>query len=235
MVCSTTRDVTLRVRFYQAWTELPGAYDDLFAQAGARDFGLSRPWFELLAATILAPDDRLCLVGAETLGGTPRALLVGIERRGRWAGRRFRSLANFYTMAWSPLLAQAMSPEPALDCLAEAFAAARPPFAEVHLEPLAVETGTALAAALDSAGFRTARYHRFGNRFEPVAGLSAATCLAARPGHLRGTLKRKRGALRRAGRLGLRIVRSAGDLESAIADYGQLQAASWPGTCVSAF
>ena len=69
----------MQFRMYSAWDELPAGYDALFAQAGAQDFCLGRAWFEALAATTLAANERLVLAGMVD-DDRASACLVGRQR-----------------------------------------------------------------------------------------------------------------------------------------------------------
>jgi hypothetical protein len=97
----------MQFRTYSAWDELPAGYDALFAGAGAQDLCLGRAWFEALAATTLAPEERLVLAGVEE-GDRPSACLVGRHRErdpAFFGARSLCSLSNFYTLRYAPILA----------------------------------------------------------------------------------------------------------------------------------
>jgi CelD/BcsL family acetyltransferase involved in cellulose biosynthesis len=223
----------MRFRLYSCWHDLPAGYAGLFARAGAADFCLGRAWFEALAATTLAEEERLGIAGieADTPGASPRACLVGRHRErdpAFWGARSFSSLSNYYTLHYAPL-ADGGEVATALIELALGLRARRPRYDVVHFEPLV--PGTALfddlAAALDAAGLVTRRYFRFGNWYEDTAGLSFQSYLARRPSALRHTLRRKSGRLARAGVVRTAVVRERAAVDPAMDRYEDVYAASW--------
>jgi hypothetical protein len=220
-------------RLYSCWQDLPAAYAGLFARAGAGDFCLSRAWFEVLAATILAPGEHLGIAGVEADGPTarPRACLVGRQRERDPAflgARSFSSLSNYYTLRFAPLVDGDESGAALIE-LARGLRARRPRYAVLHFEPLAAGTPLLddLAAALGAAGLVTRRYFRFGNWYHDTRGLLFRDYLASRPRALRSTFRRRNARLARAGAVRLATVRDGAALRPALDAYERIYAASW--------
>ncbi len=218
---------------YSRWQDLPPGYEALFARAGARDFCLSRAWFETLAATTLEAGERLGIAGIETdgPGAAPLACLVGRERArdpGFLGARSFGSLSNYYTLRYAPLVDGA-DVGAALIRLVRGLRARRPRHAVLHFEPLAAGAPLLddLSAALGAAGFVTRRYFRSGNWYDDTEGLSFDGYLARRPSLLRHTFRRQSGRLSRTGAVRLEVVRDGAGVAEALGRYERVYAASW--------
>lgn len=218
------------LRLYDSWKDLPAAYEILFERAGVHDFCLTRAWFETLATTTLGPDERLRMAALER-DGRPRACLIGCHRerdRALCGARVFRSLSNFYTLRYGPLVL-GPDPEGLLAELIGALCRERPRYAALHFEPLAPEGSLAghLEGALRNAGLVTRRYFRFGNWYEDTQGLGFEDYLARRPAALRNTLRRKSARLTKAGPVKLTVARDGAELERGLDAYQEVHAASW--------
>lgn len=213
----------MQPKLYHSLAELDGVWPR-FAAAAADDFFASRPWFENLAETCLEPGETALALAAEEPGKGPAALLPCRRR-----GRRGRSLTNFYTCAFRPLLAPGANRAAAFEALARAARLAG--LAALDLDSLPADEAdfAALRAAFRRAGFLVAPYLHFVNRYDAVAGRSAAAHLELRPSALRNTLNRKRRALERDGRLAFELHRDAGAAEAATEVYEAVYAASWKG------
>lgn len=223
-----------RFRTYTSFKALPESYAALFQQAETRSFCLARWWFESLAANILGPEQRLSLIGLEDCGPPPEALalIVGFESNSRriiiGEARRFCGLSNYYSMIFSPLVAEGADPGPTLGALLRAMAAQEPRYAILRFQPL--DPGSplfkSLEAALRDAGFVVQPYFHCGNWYEPLAGLTIADYLSRRSAALRNTIHRKGSKLSKAG-AHLKIFTDERELESGLADYERIYARSW--------
>jgi Acetyltransferase (GNAT) domain len=133
-------------------------------------------------------------------------------------GRRIHALANWYNFRVVPLVSGSADAPALLAALAKDLAAQAP---HLILDPLPDESGetAALATALRSAGWLVFVAHCGVNHVLPVAGRSYAEYLAARPGQLRTTLKRKAGKVE---------VQLTSQFDPALwAEYEAVYAASW--------
>jgi CelD/BcsL family acetyltransferase involved in cellulose biosynthesis len=211
-------------KLYHSLADLGPIWDEAVAGAAAGDVFASRSWFENLAETCLDPGEEPLILAAERPGGEPAALLPC-----RAAGRRGRSLTNFYTCSFRPILAPGVDRDLAFAALARAARLAG--LATLDLDSLpADEPGfEALRSALRAAGFLVVPYFHFINRYDVVAGRSAAAHLALRPAQLRNTLRRKWKALEREGRLSFELHREAASADEAVRAYEAVYAASWKG------
>lgn len=211
-------------KLYHTPSDVAQAWDGAVAAAAPNDFFARRAWFETLAATCLRADERVLLLAAERPDGGLAALLPC-----RVSGRRGRSLTNFYTCSFRPLLSRGEDPQSAFGALARAARLAR--LAALDLDSMPAEDPgfAALGAAFRREGFLVAPYFHFVNRYDEIAGRSAAAHFADRPAQLRNTVRRKRSALERDGRLACALHRDPADVEAAIGDYDAVYAASWKG------
>jgi len=198
------------------------AWDSTVAASSPDDFFARRSWFENLAATCLGADERTLLLAAERPDGSLAALLPC-----RVSGRRGRSLTNFYTCSFRPLLSREAEPAAALAALAKAARLAGLSTLDLDSMPAEEPGFAALGDAFRREGFLVAPYFHFVNRYDDIAARSAAAYFADRPAQLRNTVRRKRSALERDGRLTCELHREAAGVEAAIRDYDAVYAASW--------
>lgn len=191
----------------------------MFPPAAADFFG-SRLWYETVIAAALPAGVAPCFVAA-LRDGVVRAVFP--LRLG--AGGPV-SLTTPYTCLHAPLFAaDADQEERAAAAAAFGRFCRRSPV--VRLDALAGGTRdlAALAAGAGAAGLIVRRFQHFGNWYEDLAGRDFASYLAARPGSLRETIRRK---LRRADeRTRLAVIATAEGLEDGIAAFEQVYARSW--------
>ena len=110
----------------------------------------------------------------------------------RRAGRQIEALANWYTFRVCPVISPGADRLALMTALAADLAGQSP---HITLAPLPDEDGTAtlIEQAFRAAGWAVFREACDVNHVLPVGGRSFAEYLAARPGALRTTLKRKGG------------------------------------------
>jgi hypothetical protein len=139
-------------------------------------------------------------------------------------GRILQSLTNSYTCLWQPLFAPGLDAG-AMRRAGEAFGRFCRGSPVMRLEALADDFPplAPLLAGICRQGLFASRYLHFGNWYEPVSGRSWEQYLAARPGALRETIRRK---LRRA-QVTLQIVTAPDTVEAGIAAYEEIYARSW--------
>ena len=193
-------------------------WDGLFAAGpGAQS---RRPWFEATEAAALPPGARPHYA-AWRQGGRPAGLLP--LRAG--PGRAAASLTSPYSVLFQPLLAEGA------DAAAAGLAWGRhlrawPTTVLEALDPAWPDL-PALLRGLRRAGLVAARFDHFGNWHERVAGLDWPAYLAARPGALRETIRRKRRAAEKDGAVRFEVVHGPEGLDGALAAYEAVYARSW--------
>lgn len=187
----------------------------------ANSFDTELAWFRLLARTALPPLSAPALWVTESDGALQAALPLRRDGPGRLA-----ALGNFYTACFAPQLRSVA----AMSGLVRETMAAEGAYS-LDLQPMAPENPhfEAMRTALSGAGLVCFDYFCFGNWYLPARGLCYEDYLAARPGPLRSTLKRKGKKFAAAGGR-IDIVVGGEALEAAMADYQQVYDASWKRT-----
>ena len=184
-------------------------------------FQSSRAWYASVAAAALPPGSAAAFWMVRD-GGRPLLLLPMLTG----PGRRAAGLTTPYTTLFQPL------PVPGLDGLAlhrAGRALARrfrggPP---VVLDCLDADwAGLApLLAGLRAGGIVARRFDHFGNWHQPVRDWEGY--LAARPGPLRETIRRKTRACARDPSVAIEVLTGGDALPAALAAYEEVYARSW--------
>lgn len=144
------------------------------------------------------------------------------------AGGELRSLTNPYSGLYAPLLAPRLSHDRIIRA-GEVLGGLCRDCPSVRLDALAQEWRE-LAPLLEGvrrAGLTVRRFNHFGNWHEPVGGVSWAGYLAARPGALRETVRRKLARIARARAIAIEVVTGMDGLEAGIAAFETVYARSW--------
>jgi hypothetical protein len=172
-------------------------------------------WRTVLAAGMQAGAEARFLLCADAVL-MPLQLLDG--------GRTLQSLTNPYTGLYQPLLAPGID-EATLRRAGIEFGRFCRAWPTVRLDALADDFFqlAPLLAGARRAGMLASRFAHFGNWHEPIAGRSWEEYLAARPGALRETVRRK---LKRAQAI-LEIVATPDAVEAGIEAYEDIYARSW--------
>lgn len=203
--------------------DLPGSATVLFGADPALGFQSSRAWYDLVAATALPPgaSPRFVLCAED---GQPAALFPLLSL----AGGALQSLTTPYTTLHQPLAAPGLD-DAALRRAGRALGLFCRAWPTVRIEALdAAWPGLPpLLAGLRDAGLAVQRYDHFGNWHEYVAGVSWESYLAARPGQLRETIRRKTRACERDAQVSVEVVSDAAALRPAIEAYEDVYARSW--------
>ncbi len=84
-----------------------------------------------------------------------------------------------------------------------------------------------LLAGLRRSGYHAARFEHFGNWHEPIDGRDWHAYLAARPGALRETIRRKQARIDRDSSLRLECARAPAEVEAGIQAYLDVYRHSW--------
>ena len=222
------------VRHFSNFDELPPEIRSLFEKAGVQCFFSTLPWFQVFVNHALDAGDVVriyCSRAASDSDDAAQAALATVHRAAHssvFKPRKLSSLSNYYSSLFSAVWNGASSRE-AAHALARAIASDSPPWDEIELKPLDVDSSAflALEEGLQSAGFVVQTYFCFGNWYLDVNGRSYAQYKEDLPSVLRNTLKRKEKKLEKSGRAKIDIVTGGEELQSAIAAYNQVYSASW--------
>lgn len=210
-------------------SDLPDEVEALFDSSSNEDFFLSLAWFRALADAgfAAASQARVYLAGPPD---TRAGLVVCAAPRGLqgFGTRTMRSLTNFYSCRYAPLLHEVARPE-ALGSVIDQMVGERPRWDVINLDSLDRDGALfpALSQAFASRGWPVQSYFHFGNWFENTTDMTAADYFAARPGQLRNTLKRQAGKLAKTSSSTFRIFTREDELEEAIDSYETVYAQSW--------
>lgn len=212
--------MTVRVQAFASLDALPAEADGLFATSPGLFF--RRGWWRTVIECGLPPGTRPCFLLAYA-NHRPAALLPLRRDEAGWS-----TLTTPYTCVYAPLLAPDL-PEHMLISVFAALARFCRGRATIRLDALAEDWPAlpALEHGAREAGLIVLRFAHFGNWHVNVSSLCWEAYLAARPGALRETIRRK---LRRAERrddASFSIVIGGGDLEPGIAAFEQVYARSW--------
>lgn len=203
---------------------LPAAQERLFACAAERSFFALPLWYHVLSrhGTDKAIAPRLYLDDRDS----PALALVC----GRASARRLASLSTYYSTEHGPIYA---ADEPrlaaALAEIARGLAEEKPGWHRLQLAGLdpADPVYPALIVAFRRAGWAVFPYFDSGTWYEETAGLDFARYLAARPGSLRNTWRRRAARLDAEKRASFGFYEDDGALDAAIRDYETIYHASW--------
>lgn len=209
---------------YPHLDDLPKPAIAFWQEAGDAQLESNPEWFANLQRTVFSDDSGVCYAIAQRQDAFAAILPLRFTRGG--PTRRIEALANFYTSLYDPPLAGDASPEDIAALLRTVIRADGTPD-EMRLAPMDPD-GPAyrcLLAALRQIGWRPFPYFCFGNWYLEVDS-DWATYFASRPGEVRSTIKRMERKFARAGGT-LEVVRSAEDLDEAIAAYVSVYDASW--------
>jgi hypothetical protein len=204
---------------------LPASANGLFASVGRETLFTSKPWFEAFVAAGLRPDTKPMFL---VLNGTngPRALLpCGRTAHG---DPSVSNLTSFYSCDFRPLIAA--GDDAAFD-LGQAVAEHLSDAAVFRFDSLDSTWAdlTPFLNGLAQPGRILLRYAHFGRWWEDLQGRTFDQYLTARGGALREVIRRKTARLERDGAILTMIgpASSPAEIETGIADYETIYAASW--------
>jgi CelD/BcsL family acetyltransferase involved in cellulose biosynthesis len=222
--------INLRIQLAESLDALSPSARALWQREEPRlQFDQTLGWNELLARHALESDERIHIVSAhgpadDCLGLLP--LKIGAPE-GPWRLRTIRSLANYYCSLYAPIIDSSADRPIVLRSLLEAIE--QLDCDALDLNPLADATDAAggVIDALQSLGWRTERYFRFGNWYLEVNGRAFAEYFGALASQVRNTVTRKEKKLRQQPGLEISIAQTPAEAEAALAGYQKIYAASW--------
>jgi hypothetical protein len=201
--------------------DLPPDCEGLFAAAGSL-FG-SRAWYANVVRHGLPAGTTACFA-LWSEAGRPMAIFP----MQRDAAGTQRSLTTPYTCLYSPLFAPDID-RTAIIRAAAAFGRFCRPAASVRLDALPADWCglDPLLEGVRRAGLVVQRFDHFGNWHEPVGGRSWQAYLAARPGALRETVRRKLGKAERDRNTRIETIAGTDGLDDGIAAFESVYRRSW--------
>jgi CelD/BcsL family acetyltransferase involved in cellulose biosynthesis len=218
----------LRTEIVGSIAGLPAPARDLWRREEARlQFDQTLDWSELLANHAREPGEETRIICAVEESGRYAGLLpLRIGAREGALGVRFaRSLANYYSSLYEPILAADADPAAVLATLFGGLRQMAVPVDGVDLNPL--PDGRPIASTLEQAGWSTETYFRFGNWYLEVAGRTYDAYFGGLSSQLRNTVKRKEKKLLAMPGASITIATTPETARHALADYERIYAASW--------
>jgi hypothetical protein len=195
------------------------------AQAASSFFGLPQ-WYDLMARFGVPEGTDVCVFTDERPGSMV-ALPLQISGDGR--PRCLASLSNFYSIEHGAVAAENADLSAGLTAILSEIGDGRPRWDCLRLGDFSAEDPGfgALLRALRRSGMLVERVPATATWYEETSDLSFAEFFADRPSQLQNTWRRKRHSLNRSGGLRSAFFPDDVDLETAIADYHTVYAASW--------
>lgn len=197
-------------------------------------FDQAPEWFALyLAHVVESLQHSLMVTVVDESNGKLRLGLPLVEgASGRMSARVLRSLSNYYTSLYAPLVdGERDSVRDAILCMVAALGQGALRWDEISLEPMADDSlfFQEFCMALDAHGYPRTVIPSFTNWYLVVSGRSYDQYEASLPSKLRNTLHRKQKKLERETESEIRIFRSSDGLEQALCDYESVYQKSWKG------
>lgn len=214
--------MTVTVEEFREVELVPARFDMLFRQHGARDFFLTRDWFELLSATGFDRDAERLAIAASTSDGEPAVLLLLASSGGDVTG-----LANYYSLRYAPLINPALSEGETAAALQEIAATLKRRCSMIHLRPMAADDPAlpALTGTFKAAGFMVDTYPCGIMRSLDCRGLDGAGFTAGLNSRVANSIRRNMGEMRDQDAFSLFTEPS--EVDRAMTHYEAVYAASW--------
>ena len=196
----------------------PGPEWDALFDAGP-DPQTTRTWFDATAAAALPA------------GATPRYLELRANSRPaallplRAEDGRLAALTSPYTTIYQPLLAPDIDPAAAGRGFGRVLR--RTPLTVLDALDPAWPAWPSLLDGFRRTGLVPLRFDQFGNWHEPLDDRDWSSYLAARPGALRETIRRRTRAAERDPAIRITLVRDAAQVPAALEAYEAIYARSW--------
>lgn len=203
--------------------EFPNDIHHLFSHAECQDVELGLDWYRNLVQTVYKNDDVLIYVLREN-GRPVAAMPVHVIKR--FLVNEVRSLSNFYTTFYAPVLASELSPD-GLAILIAAIRNAHSPVGSFRFDLMnpQAHSFSNLNHSFRMLGLRPFQYFCTGNWYLPVVG-NSAKYIQERDGLLRSTIKRMSKKFAAAGGT-IEITHDGINLDRGLAAYQKVYASSW--------
>jgi CelD/BcsL family acetyltransferase involved in cellulose biosynthesis len=203
--------------------DLPAGCEGLFAAGAAENVFSSRAWYRNVVRHGLPASTTACFA-LWSEEGRPLAIFP----MQRDADGTQRSLTTPYTCLYAPLLAPEIDGA-AIIRAAAAFGRFCRPAASVRLDAIAADWRglPPLLEGVRRVGLVVQRFDHFGNWYESVSGRSWQSYLAARPGALRETVRRKLAKAERDPNTRIETIAGPDGLEDGIAAFESVYRRSW--------
>lgn len=203
---------------------LDGPLLDAFAEYELRNLQFGADWLANLASHALEKYEKAVVFVARLSPDNFVACPLKLNSHNGHA----RSLGNFYTSAYSPVVSSD-TPESLFLALFRHLARNQK-IATLTLSPMELDSPwfSQIQQALDQAGWKgTHRFFCFGNWIHEIEGATYQSYLAARPSRLRNTITRRTRQFLEANRGQLKLVQGGKLLEESIEQFVAVYNKSW--------
>lgn len=217
-----------RVSHYCGIKDLPTSAREVLIAAAQRDFFCSLDWFDLFEKNVVPAGATARYYVAEDTGGRALVVLPLMQESG--SSRCLTGLANFYSLSFGPIFCpDASERRDILRSVIRHIFDEEKNWISIDLKPANSDDDVAalIAGSARDAGTSAEIYSFSENWSERIEGRDADTYIAARPGKVRSTLKRKKRKLEKEADFDIRIVQDEAGLEEAISDYLTVYDKSW--------
>lgn len=205
---------------------LPQGAAGIFAAAGGDSFFSLPEWYDLMARCGV-PDRTESRLYTDERAGSQTALVLQAGHTG--SARRLASLTGAYSVEHGVVAGPGADLERGLGAIFDQISAERPRWDCLDLAEL--DPGgvgwQALLRGLRRAGFLVGCVFHSGTWYEKTEALGFADYLAGRPSALRHLWERKKRRIAASACLEAAFFADAAGIETAIADYQRVYAASW--------
>ena len=223
----------LTIKRYNALEQLPAAYENLFEYAAKDSFFKSLPWFQNYTKTVLVQNSQIIIYGVEDEEQQARpvgALLLEKSRSGKLGLKQIKSLANYYSSLFGPLVDdRTHSSEEILALMVKALGDDRGSWDVLNFFPLEKSSNHfhQLLSELKKSKFLVQSYFGFGNLFLKINGRTADDFIKSLPSKLRKSIPYYDRRLKKEGDVKYTLVTEPQDVEKAISDYEIVYESSW--------
>lgn len=218
----------MNVSVFTSFCQIPRHLAERCSYPNQPNFMLSLDWFRCLHETTFPHNHQLRAYFVTDHDDEPKAALFCVTDSG---SRCLRSLTNFYTTCYAPILLDEKFPvETAARCLADHITAEIPRWRSVELRLIRRDDQFAqgLVRCLQNGGFHVYQYPLYANWYRSVDGLSFQEFYASVPSKTRNTIKRKQKKLLCGHHINVRLFQQAYNcLDSGMQDYVSIYNRSW--------
>jgi ribosomal protein S18 acetylase RimI-like enzyme len=226
----------MKVVCYDSMDALPSSYDALFEHQETLGFDQTKEWYQAFIEEALDPTSIPLLFGIEEESQNPHSLaLLPMCYQQETAlsfllPRQLRSLTNYYSSIFSPILDASQSRQSEiLHLFFEHIARETPAWHVFDIEPLDKDDSlfNDIRNAISANGMFNIPYFRFGNWYLELEGRNFTEYFESLPPTLKNTLKRKSKKLFSANSAHVDIITGTDGLDTALEHFERIYKSSW--------
>ena len=189
-------------------------------------------WLKNFEQYLVSNDEQALYLVAQDEGRVIALFAFLIYHKSKLNVKKMRTMANFYTTFYSPLVTDGLDVDELTSALAKYIDEKLSDVTVIEYEPL--RSGEVFSDVASKCreifGYSVRQYPCHINRFESVEGDSFDTYWARRPSRLRNTLKRKSKALAKSHRFEIEIITESEGVSAAYEKFRLVYEQSWKTT-----